>query len=149
MENYEINEETLAIIPSKNKSIVYEKYDKFVVNKPVNKIMEESCEYFGSSLSGRQKGTTKLIGVSHKAPIIVEETKEIIFFPTTSPRLTNCSWISLNNYKNHYRKKGKTVIEFGNKEKIEFKISLGIISNQHARSTKLSYALNQRKRQKS
>jgi phytoene dehydrogenase-like protein len=68
--------------------------------------MEESCEFFGSSLIGRQKGTTKLIGITHKAPIIIEETREIIFFPTTSPRLSCCSWISLKNIEKYYTSLG-------------------------------------------
>ncbi len=144
-DEYEINEETLALIPIKNKTKVYELNENFVVNKSVKEIMEESCEYFGSSLLGRQKGTTNLIGVTHKAPIIVEETKELIFFPTTSPRLEKCSWISLNNLNTHYRNKDKIVIEFQNNQKIELDVSYGIIDNQILRATRLESVLRQRK----
>ena len=148
MNEYEINEETLAVIPVKNKSVIYENNDTFVIDKSANQIMEESCEYFGSSLAGRQKGTINLIGVSHKAPIIVEETKEMIFFPTTSPRLSNCSWISLKNIEKYYRHKNKLIIEFKNKKKVELDISYGIIDNQVLRATKLEYVLRQRKNKK-
>lgn len=94
MASYEINADTLAIIP-KNASVtyVYEKGKTFTINESSNKIMEESCEFFGSSFKGRQYGTTALTGITHKVPIIVEETSNMIFFPTTSPRLKNCSWI--------------------------------------------------------
>ena len=92
--DYEINTNTLALINEKEKTKVYEVDSTFYVDKSANRIMEDSCEYFGSSLAGRQKGTFNLIGVSHKSPIIVEETKEIIFFPTISPRQKNCNWIS-------------------------------------------------------
>lgn len=149
MNEYEINEDTLAIIPLKNKSIVYENNQKFVVDKNVNEIMEDSCEYFGSTLSGRQKGTSKLIGVTHKAPIIIEETREVIFFPTTSPRLPKCSWISLGNIRRYYRKKNKLIIEFKNKKTIELDVSYGIIDNQFLRASKLGYILRQRKAKKS
>ena len=150
MSDYEINEETLAIVPKNaEKSVIHEKFASFVVDKPVNKIMEDSCEYFGSSLTGRQKGTTKLTGISHKAPIIIEETKDVIFFPTTSPRLKRCAWLSLNNIESYYRKKNKLVVEFKNKKKLVFNISYAVIDNQYSRATKLNYVLNQRKNEKS
>ena len=64
-------------------------------------IIKRSCEYFGSSYNGRHEGTKKLIGISHKAPIIIEESKNLIYFPTSSPRLLDCVWIGLNNIKDY------------------------------------------------
>lgn len=146
MNDYEINCETLALIDHKNKTIVYEKNNTFSVNKKPNEIMEESCEYFGSSLIGRQKGTTKLIGITHKAPVIVEEENELIFFPTSSPRLKDCSWISVKNIKNYYRNNNKTVtIEYNDGNKILLNISYGIIDNQILRSARLETMLRNRK----
>ena len=145
MKDYEINEQTLAIIPWKNKSKVYEKEINFVVDKSVHTIMEESCEYFGSSLEGRQKGTTSLIGIRHKTPIIIEESKEIIFFPTSSPRGNNCSWISLNNLENYKKENDKIRLRFNNKKEINMDISYGIIDNQVLRATRLESILRKRK----
>ncbi len=149
MEEYEINLNTLALIPiSEKKTKIFEKDSEFIVEKTVNKIMEESCEFFGSSLIGRQKGTSKLIGVTHKAPIIVEETKEIIFFPTSSPRLSNCCWISLNNLENYYSKnQNKTVVlEFKNKKELNLSISYGIVDNQILRATRLESVIRKRRK---
>lgn len=148
MNDYEINEETLALISLENKTKVFEKNKTFTVNKEVLKIMEDSCSYFGSSLSGRQKGTEKLIGVSYKAPVIVEESKNIIFFPTTSPRTKNCNWISLNNLERYYSKNNKIILEFKNKQKIMLNLSYGIIDNQILRATRLEAVLRGRKNEK-
>lgn len=148
MQDYEINTDTLALINEKDKTKVYEKDNVFYVDKSANKIMEDSCEYFGSSLSGRQKGTFNLIGVTHKCPVIVEETKEIIFFPTISPRLKNCNWISLNNIEKYYNEKGKVVIIFKNGQKLELPTSYGIVDNQILRATRLESVLRGRKRAK-
>lgn len=148
MNDYEINEETLALISLENKTKVFEKNKTFTVNKEVLKIMEDSCSYFGSSLSGRQKGTEKLIGVSYKAPVIVEESKNIIFFPTTSPRTKNCNWISLNNLERYYSKNNKIILEFKNKQKIMLNLSYGIIDNQILRATRLESVLRGRKNEK-
>ena len=148
MQEYEINETTLALVPFKDKTKVYELNHEFIVDKNINKIMEDSCTYFGSSLFGRQRGTSKLIGVTHKAPIIVEESKELIFFPTASPRLKNCSWISLKNIERYYSKKNTICIEFKNKVTIDLNISYGIIDNQVLRATRLESVLRKRKQQK-
>lgn len=147
MNEYEINIETLAVLPFKNdKSKIYENDKVFIVNQSVNKIMDSSCEYFGSSLSGRQKGTSKLIGITHKAPIIVEESKEIIFFPTTSPRIEKCSWISLNNLEKVIKNQEKNILIFKNDITIETDISYGIINNQILRATRLESVLRSRKK---
>jgi len=143
---YEINEKTLALIPvDEAKTKIYEVDKNFIVNKPIMKIMEESCQYFGSSLSGRQKGTTNLIGVTHKSPIIVEESKEMIFFPTASPRRNKCSWISLKNIDSYYTKEAFSYIKFNNNLELKLNISYGIIDNQILRATRLESVLRKRK----
>ena len=148
MKEYEINSDTLALISLDDKTKVFEKSKTFLVDKDTSRIMEDSCEYFGSSLSGRQKGTEKLIGVSYKAPIIVEESRNIIFFPTNSPRSKSCNWISLNNLERYYTKNNKIVIEFKNKQKIMLDMSFGIIDNQILRATRLEAVLRGRKSEK-
>ena len=113
--SYEISQDTLAIIPiDSKKSEVIEIGDNFIVNKSATKIVDDSCRFFGSSLNGRHEGTKSLIGVNYKAPVIVEETSSMIFFPTNSPRLTDCTWISLNNIENYSKNNGKTEIIFKN-----------------------------------
>ncbi len=149
MDEYEINEDTLALISLDDKTKVFEKDKTFTVLRQTNLIMEDSCAYFGSSLSGRQKGTQNLIGVSYKAPIIVEESKNIIFFPTNSPRQKKCNWISLNNLERYYSKNDKIVLEFKNHQKIMLNLSYGIIDNQILRATRLEAVLRGRKVQKS
>lgn len=146
MEEYEINEKTLAIVPLSNlKTKIFEDTDVFTINIPAIKIMEDSCQFFGSSLLGRQKGTTRLIGVSHKAPIIIEESKEIIFFPTSSPRKNMCSWISLKNIDRYYTKNKSVCIKFKNNIQLELNISYGIVDNQILRATRLESVLRSRK----
>ena len=98
MNDYEINAQTLAIIPLKEgKSKVIEVNNSFIINKTPIKIIDNSCKFFGSSYEGRFSGTKNLTGITHKSPIIVEESRKMIFFPTKSPRLDSCIWISFNN----------------------------------------------------
>ncbi len=145
MISYEINRDTLALIPiSETKTRIIEKEREFIVNSPALKIIENSCEYFGSSYLGRHEGTKKLIGITHKAPIIIEETNKLIYFPTSSPRLCNCSWIGLNHIKNYKSCNGKTVISFNNNEILDLDISFGSFDNQVLRATKLESVLRKR-----
>lgn len=146
LENYEITKNTLAIIPiDSKKSEVIEDDETFVINKNSTKIVDDSCKFFGSSLNGRHEGTKNLIGVNYKAPIIVEETNEMIFFPTNSPRLSECTWISLNNLENYKKNGGKTQICFKNGKTIDIDVSYGSLENQVLRSTRLESILRKRK----
>lgn len=145
MKEYEINEDTLALISLNEKTKVFEIDKTFIIDKETSQIIEDSCEYFGSSFAGRKRGTEKLIGVSYKAPIIVEESKNIIFFPTNSPRIKSCNWISLNNLERYYSKNKKTVLEFKNHQKIMLNSTYGIIDNQILRATRLEAVLRGRK----
>ena len=148
MKDYEISRETLAIMPyGNNSSIVYEKDCNFVVNETPNSIMDDSCRYYGSSIQGRQKGTTNLTGISYKAPIIINVEGNIIFFPTPSPRLKKCCWISLNNIESYYYdlEKKTCIIIFDNQEKIELDMSYCILNNQILKSHRLESVINKRK----
>lgn len=145
MNLYEINNETNALISiGEKKTKVIENDKIFTINESVMKIIEHSCSFFGSSYLGRHEGTKKLIGVSHKSPIIIEESNKIIYFPTTSPRLYNCSWLSLRHIKNYQRNNNNTLINFENGQQIEIDISFGSFDNQYLRATKLESILRKR-----
>jgi competence protein ComK len=144
--SYEINTETLAILPYDfEKSKIIEVDNEFIINQKPSDIIEYSCQYFGSSYSGRKIGTERLIGVTHKSPIIIEESREIIFFPTTSPRIDNCCWISLNNISNYYRKGLLSKILFKTGYELEINISYNSLDNQILRSTRLESVIRKRK----
>ena len=145
MNYYEISCNTLAIIPeNEKKCIVYEKDKNIEIYAKSTKIIDNSCKFFGSSHIGRSEGTKNLINISHKAPIIIEETRQIIFFPTTSPRLYNCAWINLNNIKRYYKLENYTIIEFYCGKKIKLLCSYSVIDNQVLRSSRLKQVLNER-----
>lgn len=144
--NYEITYDTQVIIPLKNnKSRVIENKDEYIIDNSVINIMEHSCEYFGSSFEGRKEGTKKLLGITHKSPIIVEESRKIIFFPTTSPDKEECIWINLEKIDKYFETgKKQSAIQFKNGEILNFDISYGSLSNQILRATRLKYILEER-----
>lgn len=135
MAEYNINKNTLALVPlGKKKTIVYEDHECLIFDEKVDKLMDESCKYHGSTISGRIKGTQKLTGYSYKSPIIVKEEEKLIFFPTCSPRLKDCAWINANSISKIYNKDDKCLIEFDNSECLEVDVSYNIINNQISKS---------------
>lgn len=142
MNYYLINEETCALIPVNDKrTTVYELNNKFTVEQNVLKIINDSCLKYGSSYSGRAAATKYAIGYTHKSPICMNERTLNIFFPTKSPRINDCAWISYNNIFIYSRKGKECTITFKNNVTVALKISYLTIQNQLFRSSRLEYYL--------
>lgn len=146
MDNYEINTSTLAIIPlDENTSKVYEEEAEYIVHKSSNSIIKNNCEFYGSSYKGRCEGTKYLTGIKSKCPIIVEESRNIIFFPTSSTRDKQSYWIALNKVDRYYREKYNSSIKFINNQRINMNISYFSLDNQICRATMLKNKLYEMK----
>jgi len=145
-ENYEISLSTVAIIPiDKRKCKIIEEEDHYIVDKSSTEIINDSCRFFGSSYIGRQEGTKYLTGINYKSPIIIEETNEIIFFPTSSPRCDNCCWISLKHVDKYVKEDRNTKILFKNGFSLLLNVSFGSFQNQILRSNLLRSVIRDRK----
>lgn len=145
LELYEINDKTLAIIPVENNiSKVLEEDTIYFVNKKTTDIIDHSCKYFGSSYAGRFEGTKHILGFNYKAPIIIEETKNMIFFPTSSPRFDNCMWISLKHIKKYDKYNNKSIVSFKGGKTLTLNMSYNSLENQIFRATRLESVLNDR-----
>lgn len=145
--DYEINKETLAIMPkSEEESTALENDMEYDLSMPALSVIEHSCEYFGSTYEGRYIGTKNISGITHKSPIIIEDTNKIIFFPTTSPNRADCIWISLNNILTYEKglKKGTSKVIFKNGSILDLNVSIGSLTNQIMRSSRLKYLLEER-----
>ena len=148
LKEYEINEATQAIIPIDNdKSMVYENDTEYVVNMPSNKIINYNCSFYGSSYIGRCEGTKSLAGIKTKLPIIIEESRNIIFFPTGSTRSKQTEWFSLNNIKSIKQYPKDTVIVFNNGHRLHINTSYYSMNNQLCRAKLLQGKLYERKLQ--
>lgn len=146
LDNYEINSGTLAIIPiDEFSSKILEEETEYVVKQSATKIIDNSCRFFGSSLKGRSEGTKSLIGGNYKLPVVVEESREIIFFPTSSPKLNECIWISLNNLSDYQKLDDNSVIKFKNGSILSVDISHYSLENQVLRASRLENVLRRRK----
>lgn len=148
LHSYEINIGTLAIVPiDETTTRIIEIGNEYIIDKPVFEIINESCCYYGSNYQGRYEGTKNMLGMSYKLPIIVEESRSIIFFPNASPRLVECAWISLNNLKNYVRCNEGSNITFKNDTNLNLDISIFTLESQILRASRLESILRSRKNQ--
>lgn len=134
---YEVNKDTYALIGKGKKTEIIEKDQTFIIELPINTILKESCEYYGSSFEGRKIGSQKQLGMCYKLPIIIESTNEIVMFPINSPNSNNCSWLSLTNIKNYKKVKTNSLITFNNNKSRLFPVSIASLENQMFRASKL------------
>jgi competence protein ComK len=146
---YEVSPYTMAIIPEVTEeglfSRIMELEKEYIVRKKPIDIIERSCRFFGSSLKGRQEGTKQIMGITHKAPIVIDPTNFIYFFPTTSPSRQHCAWIShsfVDNIKSNPH--DETTLTFSNREEILLPVSKGSLENQLFRTAQLRTTLSSR-----
>ena len=148
MDNYEINASTLCIVPiDEKRSWVYEYDNKFIVNMSCFGIIKRSCLFFGSSYLGRKEASCNFLLSSYKLPVVIEETSDIIFFPTSSPTRGKSIWISYNNLEvvdridQHF-----SSLFFKNHNEIKVEVSYFVLTNQIMRCNRLKNELNKRKK---
>lgn len=144
---YEINKGTLAVVPNeKTASLIYEDEDRYIVEQTPFSIMEESCKYFGSTYEGRKEGSKNILNAEYKLPIVVEDSNNLIVFPTMSPLSTECCWISLKRVKKIEKiDSNNTKIIFDNNREIIVDCSYRIIENQLSRASRLDLILRNHK----
>ena len=149
MKEYEINDATLAIIPDKKaNSLILEEGTEYKIEAKPLKIIDYSCKYFGSSYVGRREGSKQILQTAYKLPIMIEDTRNIVFFPTNSPEETECSWLALNKIekirplssRNNY-----TEIEFANGKILALPISYKSLENQILRASRLESVIRNRR----
>ena len=144
---YEVNKGTLAVMPNDfESSLVYEDENRYIINEKAYKIMDDSCKYFGSTYEGRKNGAKEILGAEYKVPIIVEDSNNLIVFPTTSPFSDDCVWICLKRVKNIFKVDSyNTKILFDNNVEIIVPCSFRSVENQLSRASRLDLILRNRK----
>ena len=118
---------------------------EFIIDCDSKNIIDYSCKFFGSSLVERTNMTKRLINVKSKSPIIIEESRNIIFFPLKSVREKCNIWISFNNLSKFVKNGEKTVFIFNNGKEVILDFSYYIIDNQVTRSLMLDYEIKKRR----
>ena len=146
-EDYEINVDTLLLLPiDYNKTKVIEKGDVFIDKCSTLSIIKKSCLFFGSSYEGRKAAIKYLIGIDMKVPILIEESRNIIFFPTASCVNQNSIWVSYQNLLKYSKLNDfSTVLYFKKNKSYKIDVKYKLVDNQVIRCMKLNTFLGKRK----
>ena len=137
-QDYIINGETVVVMSVGSSCCkVFELDDCFEVNMSLKDIIELSCNYFGSSFNGRIEGSKYHLGFNYKLPIIVDESRDIIVFPTKSYQSNNNYLISLNQIKDYKKIEKGILIYLKNGKEVTINDSYGIFENQYLKAQKL------------
>lgn len=145
---YEINSNTLAILPSytiSHGSKVYEEglAEPILVKENPFKIIQENCILHFSSYRGRRESVLHYTTYRKKIPIPISIIKGMIAFPTQSVTNMNCSWIFSKNIARTKAKKDGTAIIFKDDTTLFFKgSSLDSIHRQMARCSDIANLLD-------
>lgn len=146
VEEYIINSLTLYIERVDNfSSKVFEKDFSFIINRNINEIIADSCIYYGCTFDGRVNASKLILGTNIKLPIVIEESQNIIFFPTRSNVNESCVWVSFNNLENIDRIGMNTKIIFKNGYEYVSKCSFNVIDRQFYNCLKLERLLLSRR----
>ena len=143
---YEIDLSTLIVIGLDDDTSKIVTVGERIVKESARKIIDESCKYFGSNLIEKINNTKRLVNLSSKSPIMIEDTKNIIFFPLRSTREKNNIWISFNNLDKYEKNGTKTTLKFKCGKELVVDISYYIVDNQVTRSLILDYEVNFRRK---
>lgn len=100
MENYIINNKTIALIKKNKKTVIISVDKTEVINKSIKKIIDLSCNFYGSSLEGRINSASTILNNKYKLPILIDDNN-ITLIQMNSPRNKNCIYLVTNKIINY------------------------------------------------
>lgn len=123
-------------------TLIVEKDKEVISNSAPFKIIKKSCGYYGYSYRGQRDFIVEKLNFAIKTPIIISNYKNIIFFPTASPNLEKCIWISYNNIDRYINDNNNTKIFFKGGKTLSIDTSFTIIDNQVTKCIKIEKFLS-------
>ena len=105
--DYILTNDTIALLKSNNKTIIYSVDNYKVINKNIKRIINDNCLINGSSINGRLDAAKRILNKSYKLPLKINDN--IILLQLNSLRSNDCLFLILNKiisyeYTNSYLK---------------------------------------------
>ena len=124
---------------------VYEKERELLVRQKPKDVIDYSCQYYGTSLEGNQKGASIVTNYKKKLPVVICKELNLVVFPSSSPSKDTCYWIDYSSIKDFYKSTPhKTCILFNNHVEIEVPMSVASFNTQYGRAAVLQSRLKSR-----
>lgn len=138
LNNYEVCSNTVmvkTIGPKLSEVLTYDETIKVPCSS--KKIIDSNCRIFGSSLNGRIESSKYWLGCDYKLPIIIDEIRNLVFFPTRSIDSSENIWFSYNTIEDYKEVKNGIELTLKNDKKIIINESFNVFENQYIRASKL------------
>ncbi len=145
MKNYLIDNDTIALLKKRDKTIIYTLDDQKIFNTNYKFILEYNCNYYGSSLDGRKKSAKSILNVKYRVPIIVDELHNIILLQLNSSRDKECLFLVANKILDMEEENNQLKITCINKQEFYVNLSKRSLEKMLLQSFKLNNTLKSRK----
>lgn len=120
----------------KESEIVYYN-ESIVLPFSSKKIIDKNCKLFGSSLNGRIESSKEWLGCDYKLPIIIDEIRNLVLFPTRSIDSPKNIWISYNAIDDYNNTKDGIELLLKDGQKLLIDESFNVFESQYIRASKL------------
>lgn len=145
MEKYLVNNKTIALVKINKKTLIIDVNKVEVLNKSINKIINDSCNYYGSSLKGRKISAQNILNLKYKVPIVIDDKNNIIIIQLNSPRNRVSLYLVTNKVINYEFNQNKLKILCSHNIIFNVKISKNTFEKLLINSLQLNNVLNWRK----
>ncbi|GIO28288.1 competence protein ComK [Ornithinibacillus bavariensis] len=128
--HYEINERTMALLPSNNisyETIAMETDQTLYIEKTPFEIIKRGCLDNFCSFEGRRESIKYLTGFSRKVPIPISIYRNIFAFPTRALKDWKCGWIFYNHVESiveDVSRYHQTLVIFKNGNQIKMDVTI-------------------------
>lgn len=145
MENYIINNKTVAICKKNNKTVIYDVEKYRVINKNIKKIIELNCNFYGGNLIGRLIYSKKVLNLKYKLPIVLDQSSDLTLIQLNSFRNETTFILVLNKIVDYQVFKDKLKINCVGNNNFIIKMSITNFEKKLINAIKLNNTLKQRK----
>lgn len=111
--------------------------DTVIIPMNSKTIIDKNCKLFGSSLNGRIESSREWLGYDYKLPIIIDEVRNLVLFPTRSVDSPKNIWVSYNAIEDYNQTKNGIELILKNGNTIIIKESFNVFESQFIRASKL------------
>jgi competence protein ComK len=149
LNQYIIKRETMALLPHDAEdgslhAIVVEEARMLEVLLSPLKIVQNSCNYFGSTYKGRKKGAACL-GFRSMPPICICNELGIYFYPLMSESQRGCIWIGhshVNNWEDGGQK--DVLVHMTHDQSLRLPVPVSVFRNKTMRTTQFRHQIRLR-----
>lgn len=139
MADFEVGSDTVLIMSKEGKTTEIVNSDNVKYKLPISsrKLLDNTCKMFGSSLLGRIESSKKWLGYDYKLPIMIDEIRNLVFFPTRSIDSNENIWISYNLIDEYKKIPSGVELLLTNGNTMIISESFSVFENQYIRAFKL------------